>query len=373
MSDDGPGDLSTVDAAQLELWAFGRQGSVADRELAEAAVLELHRRATSATDTDGTDTPDHVGPSDDRPESEPEPTRRRRLTRLAVLLTVGILAIAVLATALLVSMPRESSSLDIFDRAETQAESEIRQQLQGVGQRVNVGPRVLTFDDLTTVVAYKSSVGTGDSVDRICLALIEAAGVGDWRCVNEDEFVAQGAEFALYGIAGVTTIVWGPNGAPLVLFPDTVDVGPAGGTGEIGDYRDALLREQTTDDRAVGVAIGAAGITPAHGPIIVVTLDTLLGVEREPSSTDGIGVVAAWSAVAPDPQVGVEVCLGIIDLPPADDNGDRSSPGSIREASCVDDDRMTGEGLRFEVPTGSGLAVFLWNNELGLRASVVDV
>jgi len=375
MPDDVPGDLSAVDGAQLEVWAFGRQGSVADRERAEAALLELARRAaaqrTSSTARASTGSEIDSASEDSgvahELEATPEPLRRRRLTRLAVALAVGILSIAGVATVLLATMPRESSSLDIFDRSETEAEAEIRRQLQRVGQRVNVGPRVLTRDDLTTVVAYKSSNGEGGAVDRVCLALIEAAGVGDWRCVQESAFVDEGAEFELYGIAGVSTIVWGPNGEPLVLLPDTVDVGPAGGTGEIGDYRDALLREQSADDRAVGVAIGAAGITPAHGPIIVSSVAQISTV-----ATDDRGVIAAWSAVAPDPQVGVEVCLGIVDLAPADDNGDRPSPGTIREAMCVDDDRMTGEGLRFEVATSTGTAVFLWSNALGLRASVVE-
>jgi hypothetical protein len=38
-------DLSTATERQLEVWAFGRQGVVTDRELAEAALRELARRA----------------------------------------------------------------------------------------------------------------------------------------------------------------------------------------------------------------------------------------------------------------------------------------------------------------------------------------
>jgi len=49
-------DLSRASDRQLEVWAFGRQGVVTDRELAEAALRELARRAeltsagTSRTD-----------------------------------------------------------------------------------------------------------------------------------------------------------------------------------------------------------------------------------------------------------------------------------------------------------------------------------
>jgi len=37
-------NVEDADDAQLEVWAFGRQGRVTDRELAEAALRELIRR-----------------------------------------------------------------------------------------------------------------------------------------------------------------------------------------------------------------------------------------------------------------------------------------------------------------------------------------
>ncbi len=375
MPDDALGDLSAVDSAQLEVWAFGRRASVADRELAEAALLELARRAEAQHDTASADTAstdenadDYQPKADeiDDADTEPEPERRRRLTRLAVVLAVGILAVATAATALLIAGPRQASSLDIFDRAETPVEAELRQQLQRVGQRVNIGPRLLTEDYLGITAAYRSSSEAGGPVDRVCLAIIEPMGVGDWSCVPESEFTSAGAEFTLYGIDGVTTVQWGPDGAPIIVQPEAIDLGPLGGPRELGDYRDVLLREQSADDLAVGLALGAANITVEHGPVVIVPLTALYNVQST-------GFVADWSAVSPDPETDVVVCLGVIDLPPADENGDRTSPGTIRESLCDSDDDMVDQGLRFEVPTGSGTAVFLWNNRLGLRASIGEV
>ena len=112
----------------------------------------------------------------------------------------------------------------------------------------------------------------------------------------------------------------------------------------------------------LGQVLGALDITVGAGPVVVAPIASLDG-----ALAADLGVVAAWSAISPDPQAGIIVCLGIVDLPV-----DGSSEGAVRVSECVADERMSAEGLRFEATFGDRTWVWLWTNEQGLSGSVTD-
>ena len=349
-----PADVVNADTAQLEAWAFGRQETEADAERAEEAMLELGRRAAAAASADaaGTDS------TDLRTGDESE--KRKRITRITIALVACIVLAAIVAVALLVSAPRSVRALTVFDREPTAFETLLGGQLEGVGQRVDAGPSILVESDMANIVAYRSSSRAGGPLDLVCLAVIEPHGVGDWSCVSYDDFAVSGLDATLYGLLGLYAIDWSPEGELIARTPGAFDVGPSGAAGPRGDYRDALLVEQTEIDREVGRVLGALDITLGAGPVVV---EQLASLEGGPST----GVVAAWSAIATDPQTGVIVCLGIVDLPALGAN-----EGAVRASECVVDERMASDGLRFEVSYDNRTWVWLWNDELGLRGSTTE-
>lgn len=356
MQQNPPLEVVTADTAQLEAWAFGRQSSEGDATRAEEAALELGRRAAAAAELGEP----AAGDSDAAAEREAE--KRKRFTRIMIALVACIVLAAIVAVALLVSAPRGVRALTVFDREPTVFETLLGGQLEGVGQRVDAGPSILVESDMANIVAYRSSSRTGGPLDLVCLAVIEPHGVGDWACVDHEEFAESGIEATLYGELGLYAIDWSAQGELIARMPGAFDVGPSGGSGSRGDYRDALFIEQSELDREIGRVLGASGITLGAGPIVITPVAAL-----DDAPADDTGLVAAWSEVATDPQTGIVVCLGLIDLPAAG-----SIEGSVQRAECVDDERMSSEGLRFELSHGARTTVWLWNNELGLRASTTE-
>ncbi|UYN84494.1 MAG: hypothetical protein KIT89_04705 [Microcella sp.] len=356
MQQNPPDDVVSADTAQLEAWAFGRQATEADAERAEEAMLELGRRAAAAAAADaaGTDSTD--------PRTGDESEKRTRITRITIALVACIVLAAIVAVALLVSAPRAVRALTVFDREPTTFETLLGGQLQGIGQRVDAGPSILVETGMATIVAYRSSSRANGPLDLVCVAVIEPHGVGDWSCVSYDDFAVTGLDATLYGLLGLYAIDWSPQGELIARTPGAFDVGPSGGSGPRGDYRDALVVDQSEIDREVGRVLGALDVTLGAGPVVVVPLASLEG-----GPADDPGVVAAWSAIATDPQTGVIVCLGIVDLPAL---GARE--GAVRSSECVVDERMSSDGLRFEASYGTRTWVWLWNDELGLRGSTTD-
>lgn len=344
-------DLSTVDAAQLQVWAYARQSAGTDPHLAEAAALELARRAAEAEAT----TSGEIG----TPAAAAEPATRARATRLMIGLAAGILVVSIIAIAFLVTAPRSEGALSMFDGESTAAEDLMGEQLEGIGQRVEAGPRELYEGLSATAVAYLSSSRSEGPVDLVCIAVIEPHGVGDASCIARDQFVESGATLSLYGLLGLYNITWGPDGDVTVHMPIDFMARPTGGVRTHGDYRDVLLVDLTEFDRELGRVLGASGITVGAGPVFLGSLSSING-----APVGEQGVMVAWSEISPDPLRGVMVCLGVAELPLSE-----TATGTVREGTCVTEEQMAEQGLRFETRFDSATAVWMWNNDLGLRGS----
>lgn len=358
MPDDSPGDaeLSAADTTQLELWAFGRQAAGSDPKLAEAALLELARRAESAaaTTTEST-TSDEL----DTPAAATEPTTRARATRVTIGLAAGILIASIIAVVLLVTVPRSEGALSVFNGESTAAEELMGVQLEGIGQRVEAGPRELYEGLSATAVTYLSSSRHEGPVDLVCVAVIEPQGVGDSSCIARDQFVESGIRLSLYGLLGLYNITWDLDDAVTVHMPVDFMARPTGGARTHGDYRDVLLVDLTEVDRELGRVLGASGITVGAGPVFLGSLSSING-----APVGEQGVMVAWSEISPDPLRGLMVCLGVAELPLSE-----TATGTVREGTCVTEEQMAEQGLRFETRFASETAVWMWNNDLGLRGS----
>lgn len=235
-------DLSTATPQQLEVWAFGRQGVVTDRELAEAALRELARRAEIARRAE----PARAAASADN-DREPSPSdrsahqieteladddatstalrrhrRRMRTTGLA-----GLTAAAIALTPLVGTLAQSSSGpLAVFGRTETATDREWQERLsRDFVVATTQGPRVFELDDGVTAVAFRSAAvadGRSTEYDPYCLVVSTAPSEAtdpafSGTCLLPEQFAAEGISFpvrpSITG-TGLDTVVWEPTGAP---------------------------------------------------------------------------------------------------------------------------------------------------------------
>jgi len=213
--------LSTASEEQLAEWAFGRQGVVTDRELAEAALRELARRAAAKNDT--TDAAEA--------ESSPaaDPPSRARVTRTVVLLAASIVLAAIVAIVLLVVLLRPPSSLAIFDREPSTAEISLSALMNEQVLGGDADARILAESPTATVVGFRTDSLSSEPSGSVCVAVVESAETSDAACMGLDEFSVDGMEVTLSGQTGLFAIDWGPEGDAQVRLPDDFDVGPSGG------------------------------------------------------------------------------------------------------------------------------------------------
>ncbi len=235
-------DLSTATQQQLEVWAFGRQGVVTDRELAEAALRELARRAALVREVAATEThlarlslpvsasapaaDDNSASYDDDDGSETDARPRGMSGRSRVVVAIAVITALVIAVFVAQPLLRVGppGSLDVFERPFTSEERDLLRLLQSKGQTVSVGPRVLGVAEFGTVMAYRQITGNPVAPDRdvVCLAVsefdrrLEVLQIADWQCVDRDLVQSEGAEVTLVGLGGTYQVSWGPRGDAVI-------------------------------------------------------------------------------------------------------------------------------------------------------------
>lgn len=248
-------DLSTAAERQLEIWAFGRQGAVSDRELAEAALLELARRAEvaraeraraderraaaeraerdRAAARDDSTSGGAAGVDDEAASEHPESAaaiaaewhrRRMRATGLAGVIA-AVLGLGVVSTSLAAPDP---DPLAVFDRAPSEADAEWELRLtQDFFVALTAGPRVIDVGDGLVGVAFRSAAvadGRSTAFDPYCLFTSEVTETGaplslSGSCLTPDRFATEGIVLPVRPSAegtGFDTVVWGPTGAPVL-------------------------------------------------------------------------------------------------------------------------------------------------------------
>ncbi len=231
--------LSMADERQLAEWAFGREGVVTDRELAEAALRELARRAEvkreaqreeereaeRAAELAAADTAhDDTDPDDDAARAA-----RSRTRRLIIALVAAIVLAALVAIALVLVAARPVSSLAIFDRDPTPTEVELTGLVWQLGLGDDAEARVLAESESATVIAFRYFLLSSHSSGTVCVAVVEFEVVSGISCQPADDVEVAGITATLSGRTGLFAIEWGPTGEPQIRLPDDFDVGPSGG------------------------------------------------------------------------------------------------------------------------------------------------
>ena len=220
--------VSTADEQQLAEWAFGRQGVVTDRELAEAALRELARRAAVAKADADAQAETELAAS--RAASAPAPTPALpRVTRRVILLAAAIVLAAIVAILLVVVAVQPTSSLAVFDREPTGAELDLGIVVSQELLDAQVEARILAESPTATVVAFLDSSPSSESSATVCVAVVEFAVASGTTCTSVDDFAVGGITTTLRGRTGLFAIDWGPHGEAEIRLPDDFDVGPSGG------------------------------------------------------------------------------------------------------------------------------------------------
>ncbi len=232
--------LSVADEQQLAEWAFGRQGVVTDRELAEAALRELARRAAVAKAEAEAAAAAAVAAELDAngAGSEPDAPPPSRITRKIVVLAAAIVLAAIVAVLLIMVAAQPTSSLAVFDREPTADELDLSivvpQELFAAEVEVGVSAaevevRILAESPAATVVAFRTESPGSDASGTVCVTVVEFGVASDTTCTSVDDFASVGITTTLRGRTGLFAIDWGPTGEAEIRFPDDFDVGPSGG------------------------------------------------------------------------------------------------------------------------------------------------
>lgn len=244
-------DLSTTAERQLEIWAFGRQGVVTDRELAEAALRELARRAAvaraereqaeaaqleaarveaaraeqaraerAAADDEG------AGEHPESPAAIAAESHRRRMRVTGISgVIAAVLGLGVVSTSLAAPDP---DPLAIFERPASEADDAWEARLtQDFIIAISAGPRVIDVGDGLVGVAFRSAAvadGRSTAFDPYCLFTSESTESGaplslSGACLTPDRFAAEGIVLPVRPSTegeGFDTVVWGPTGAPVL-------------------------------------------------------------------------------------------------------------------------------------------------------------
>ena len=250
------------DDEQLAVWAFGRQGVVTDRELAEAALRELLRRGEAAAPDSagkgsGAMTPDSsaaqgsaatapAGVRDqgaslassetpaeqgglsaaarEHPDSPADDRHRRRMRRTGI---AGIVAaaLALVGGVAQLSYPSDDP-LAVFTRPATAEDLAWADRLaQGFADDMTTGPRAIDLGgDLIAIVFRAAAVADGRSTeyDPYCMVISSGAdepdvGIINGGCTLPETFAAEGLIIpvgATVGGGGSDAVAWGPVGAP---------------------------------------------------------------------------------------------------------------------------------------------------------------
>ena len=229
--------LQLADERQLAEWAFGREGVVTDRELAEAALRELARRAEVERDAqreaerEAERVAEQATADSAHDDTNPDDARAApaRTRRLIVALAAAIVLAAVIAVALVLAATRPVSSLVIFDREPTPAEVELTGLIVQTGLGNDAQARVLAESETATAIAIRYFLLSSHSSGTVCVAVVEFEVVSGTSCQPIADFDNVGIAATLVGTTGLYSIDWGPHGDPQIRLPDDFDVGPSGG------------------------------------------------------------------------------------------------------------------------------------------------
>jgi hypothetical protein len=223
-------DLSNVDTAQLERWAYGRAATPADQERAALAAAELQRRAAldrERAQRAGTALAVANGEGGNAAREHPAPltdTERRHRRRMLATGISGLVAAALALSAGVVVLSNPSP-LAIFERPESDRDREWARILAlDPDSTFTAGPRVFRDEDgLVGIVARVSTVPDGRSTtwDAYCLYIGYESGDGSWSlsssCTYPELFETRGLSLverpSLDG-DGYDIAMWGPIGAP---------------------------------------------------------------------------------------------------------------------------------------------------------------
>lgn len=241
--------IADADDAQLEVWAFGRQGRVTDRELAEAALRELIRRGEeraaaeqrerasvaperAALDDDGVNDGDSATDPDKSPDDAASAVvaeRHNRRMRATGRAGIAAAALTLLAVApLLTPSPTAGDPLAVFDRPVTDADEAWVATLTGdYVSGITLGPRAVDLGDGLTAMAFRAAAtvdGRSTAYDPYCLWVSErgsstAPGSLSGTCTLPERFATEGLSVPLrpsVSGTGLDIVSWGPTGSPIL-------------------------------------------------------------------------------------------------------------------------------------------------------------
>ncbi len=232
-----------VDDAQLEVWAFGREGRVTDRELAESALGELIRRgeeraaaAAAAHRAEQTGAAARAVPAstdhgiNDGATTATTADRHARRMRATGRTGLALAALTLLGVSALPVAPGGGGDpLTVFERPATAEDNAwVAQLTRDYVSGVTLGPRSVNLGDGVTAVAFRAAAtvdGRSTAYDPYCLWLRDggsstAPGSLSGTCTLPERFATEGIAFALRpssGGQGLDVVAWGPTGGPRLL------------------------------------------------------------------------------------------------------------------------------------------------------------
>ncbi|MBX9470504.1 hypothetical protein [Microcella sp.] len=253
-------DLSAVDDAQLERWAYGRAGG--DDNRAQAAQLELARRAEAtraaqaeaerieAERAEAARRAAELSGDDKTASAHPPLTDNERRHRRRMLATgwagVAAAALALVGGVAVLSQP-DPDPLAIFERPATERDLLWAERLPANGLAgVTLGPRVVDLENGMIAIAFRAAAvadGTSTEWDPYCLVVSDPKRPDElWTvggaCVSPEQFARQGliaplSASASDGTIGPDSARWGPIGAPRLEQGVAVDFADLVGTSVI--------------------------------------------------------------------------------------------------------------------------------------------
>lgn len=259
-------DFSTVDARQLEVWAFGRHGNTIDRERAESALRELRRRADAARveaerHTAEGETAERLTaaaqpPGDGESAGEhPEPSARHR-HRMLRTGQAGVVAalLAIGAGGVALSLP-DPDPFAVFDRAPTEEELGWQSLLENsFGSVITLGPRVVDLDDSLAAIVFRSAAvadGRSTAYDPYCIVVSDGSedpgrSIVNGACVLPERLSREGFVLPLRPAktgSGYELAAWGPQGGPRLETVESLD-----GIGEATSVLDWMIYPTSQTD-----------------------------------------------------------------------------------------------------------------------------
>lgn len=238
--------LSGVDDAQLERWAYGRSTTTEEQSRALLAAAELQRRAAGAAAT-------FVGGGVEQftsghPESPPADDERHHRRRMLATGIAGVTAAALaLGAGVVVLSQPNPDPLAMFGQPATALDREWAGWVdENLPVQESFASRVLELeDDIVAIVFRAPAVADGRSTewDPYCLFTADSrvpaqANVTGGLCVLPERLTTEGLMSLIRpGIdeGEYDTVVWGPVGPPRVERDRQIDVEELYGSGSVVD------------------------------------------------------------------------------------------------------------------------------------------